>query len=616
MSTAWAVGLGDLTIRSPLDAPLVAEINLLTVDPSELDTLRVSLASDSDFRRAGIERIDVLDEIMFRPSVRDDGSAMVKVVSRAPISEPYLHFLVTLEWTDGRIVREYTLLLDPPNYDGTTPAKISGPEIPAAELIAQFGTVEVSPGGPTSSAKAGSPYGPVERREYLIAIGNALDIPKNISIYQRLYAILRDNPHAFIHRNMNLLRAGVVLDIPTVEQMAAVSRVLAMETFIRQVAEWQEYRLQFGGSPVGVEALDKGAPEMAVMKATMVELEEEILRLRQQLEEAIAQQNIGAADQTDAAQHREQLAEDIRRLEAARDRLLETIDGLSDSPEVVGQVGSDRYVLRISQPASEGQVDAPSQPPVKTTADSEPAAQETEAPIAASGDNEQIVALREKFSGMEETLLSRNLDNEKLQEQIFLLEKQVEKAVVLLGVKDEALALAQQEAAVYGAALEALESTSGNEQESVNQGDEGLDAQKVEVSATAVDVLEDPEPVLVQEEKIVDRIAGFVYEESNRPVLLLVGAALLLLLLFVTMRRKRFQRERGGVLETSRGIETTIPTAGPADGSEVATKLDLARAYVEMGDHAAARELLSEVRVHGDAEQKAEAQRLSDTIGD
>jgi FimV-like protein len=175
--------------------------------------------------------------------------------------------------------------------------------------------------------------------------------------------------------------------------------------------------------------------------------------------------------------------------------------------------------------------------------------------------------------------------------------------------------LAQQEAAVYGAALEALESPSGDEQEGLNQGDDGLDAKKVEVSATAVDVLEDPEPVLVQEEEIVDRVAGFFYNESNRPVLLLVGAALLLLLLFVTMRRKRFQR-KGGVLETSRVIETPAPTAGPANGSDVATKLDLARAYVEMGDHATARELLSEVRAHGDAEQKAEAQRLSGGLVD
>ena len=118
------------------------------------------------------------------------------------------------------------------------------PRFQTAELIAQFGAVEVSRGTPTSRAKAGSPYGPIQRREYLIGIGNALDVPRDISIYQRLYAILRDNPHAFIHRNMNLLRAGVVLDIPTTEQMAAVSRVLAMETFIRQVAEWQEYRFE------------------------------------------------------------------------------------------------------------------------------------------------------------------------------------------------------------------------------------------------------------------------------------------------------------------------------------------------------------------------------------
>ena len=86
ISTAWAVGLGDLTIRSPLEAPLVAEINLLAVDPSEINTLLVNLASDSDFRRAGIERDSVLDEIMFRPSIRNYGSAMVVVASQIPIS--------------------------------------------------------------------------------------------------------------------------------------------------------------------------------------------------------------------------------------------------------------------------------------------------------------------------------------------------------------------------------------------------------------------------------------------------------------------------------------------------------------------------------------------------
>ena len=603
----WAVGLGDLTVRSPLDAPLVAEINLLAVDPSEIDTLRVSLASDSDFRRAGIERDSVLDEIMFRPTIRNDGSAMVEVASQIPISEPYLHFLVTLKWPGGQIVREYTLLLDRPNYDGMTPAIISGPEIPTAELIAQFGVVEVSP------PKAGSSYGPVQRREHLIGIGNRLDLTNDISIYQRLYAILRDNPHAFIYRNMNLLRAGVVLDIPTAEQMAAVSRVLAMETFIRQVAEWQEYRLKYGASSEGAVALDQETPEMAVMKATMVELEEEIVRLQQQLETATVLQSQTVAEGTDSIVYREQLAEDIRRLESARDQLLQTIERLADSPELAVEAEPDSDGLAISQAESEGRVDTPIQPAIATDADSESAVQEIEEPLEVSGDSEQNVEFQEKFSEMEAALLSRNLESEKLQEQVLLLEKQIRKAVALLGVKDEALALAQQEAAVYGAALEALESTPTEQQGGLNQEDEEVGAQKVQISTTGTDVTDDSELVLVKEEEIDDRVLNSIFDESKRRVLLVVGAVLLLLLAFVTIRRKRIQR--GRTLQTSRITETMSPTTGFADDSDVASKLDLARAYVEMGDHETARELLSEVNVHGNADQKVEAQRLIDKLG-
>jgi pilus assembly protein FimV len=587
---------------------------LLSLDASEIDTLQVTLASDSDFRQAGIERRNVLDEIMFRLSIRNDGSAMVEVVSQLPISEPYLHFLVALKWAGGQIVREYTLLLDRPIHGGRTPAKISGPEIPAAELIAQFGAVEVSRGGSTSRAKAGGPYGPVQRREYLIGIGNALDVSSDISIYQRLYAILRDNPHAFIHRNMNLLRAGVVLDIPTVEQMAAVSRVLAMETFIRQVAEWQEYRLKFGVSTENADVLDQESPEMAVMKGTMVELEEEIVRLRQQLEEATVLPSQVVVENRDEAEYREQLAEDIRRLEAARNQLLRTIDSLSETPELAAPAKSDRSVLQISQSEGEGRVDTSIQTPIETAVDLEPVAQETEARLEANSDSEQNVVLQEKLSEMEATLLSRNLDSQILQEQVLLLKKQVQKAVALLVVKDEALLLAQQEAAVYGAALEAFESTSNDQQEGLNQEDAELGTQKVDVSVTAADVAEDAELVLTQEEEITNRVTDFASDESNRLVLVLIGAVLLLLLLFMTMRRKRSQGGRRGVPQTSSVIETAPPTAGFADYSDVASKLDLARAYVEMGDHATARKLLSEVRAQGDADQKVEAQRLSDTL--
>ena len=347
----------------------------------------------------------------------------------------------------------------------------------------------------------------------------------------------------------------------------------------------------------------------------MVELEEEIVRLRQQLEEATVLQSQAVVETTDAAEYRKQLAEDIRRLETARDQLLQTIERLADSPELAVQTESDHSVLQISQPENEGRVDTPIQLSVVSATDSEPVAQETETTLQASGGSEQNVAFEEKFSEMEATLLSRNLESQKLQEQVLLLKKQMQKAVALLGVKDEALALAQQEAAVYGAALEALESTSNEQQEGLNQEDENVDAQEVEASTTAADVIDDSELVSVEEEEIDDRVLNSIFDKLNRPALLMVGAALLLLLAFVTMRRKRFQGERREAPQTSRVIETTPPTTGFADDSDVASKLDLARAYVEMGDHEAARELLSEVNVHGDADQKVEAQRLIDTLG-
>jgi FimV-like protein len=609
---AWSLGLGDLTVRSPLDAPLVAEINLLAVSPSEIDDLWVGLSSDSDFRQAGIEREGVLNQIVFSPSIRNDGSTMVEVSSQIPISEPYLHFLVTLKWTGGQIVREYTLLLYRPMHDGTTPATIIGPEIPAAELIAHFGAVEASRGVPSSHIKTGRSYGPIQRLEYLIGIGNRLDLSRDISIYQRLYAILTDNPHAFIHGNMNLLRAGVVLDIPTGKQMAAVSRVLAMETFIRQVAEWQEYRLKIGVSSDGDAVSDQERPEMAVMKATMIELEEEIVRLRQQLEEAIVQATQSVEKTTNAAEYREQLGRDIRRLEAARDQLVQTIDKLSDPPEIAFPMEADGSGPLIGQSENAVGIETSILSPVETAADSKSAIQKAEATRQVTADGKQDVAVQEKLSEMETMHLFRNLENQKLQEQVLLLEKQVQKAVTLLGVKDEALALAQQEAAVYGAALEALESTSNEYGGSIKQEDVDLDSEKVEASSN--EVTDNLEPVVAQEEKIVDSVVNSISDKSNRPVLLLIGAALLLLLLSLAIRRKRFQGKRNRTSQTLSAIETTPMVTRFTDDSGVASKLDLARAYVDMGDHEAARALLSEVRAEGDPDQKAESERLSDLL--
>lgn len=564
IAAVWSFGLGDLTIRSPLNASLVAEINLLMVDTSELDKVQVELASAGDFLSAGIQRTKALDEMTFKVSVRDDGSAMVEITSLLPMTGAYLQLLVAADWKDNRVVREYTMLLDLPMDDGTIPAKIIGPEIPVAEFIEQFDKGKDLNRRSLSRVKAGQPYGPIKRGEYLITVGNALDLPSTISIYQRLYAILKGNPHAFINRNMNLLRAGVVLDIPTADQMSAVPRVLAMEVFTRQVAEWQEYRLKFEQFPDDVEKYDLDAPGLAVMKATIVELENEISRLRQQLKQTISEQNESTAGQIDVAQYRETLTDDIRRLEAARDRLLGTIDTLPGVSESVQNLVSDNQALPTSQ--------------------------------------------------SEKAVLSKNLENEELQEQVLLLEKQVRKAVDLLRAQDEALLLAQQEAAVYGAALEAREYTAKETSEALGEEVEGSGTTQLRPSSDDPKIAEELETVAEKEQKVVNRVVGFLYDEPNRWVLFGVGVAVLLLL-FMAMRRRRINQQPDA-LEMSGAIESVTRVADSLEDTDNATKLDLARAYVEMGDRESAHKLLLEISAVGDADQQAEVKRLRDVLDD
>ena len=109
-----ALGLGNLKVLSALDEPLVAEIELKSVTESELETLEVSLGSAEDFQRAGIDREAFLGQLEFR--VRKVGKPAIRINTTQPAKEPFLHFLIRAEWSDGKLIREYTALLDPPLY--------------------------------------------------------------------------------------------------------------------------------------------------------------------------------------------------------------------------------------------------------------------------------------------------------------------------------------------------------------------------------------------------------------------------------------------------------------------------------------------------------------------
>ncbi len=127
---AHALGLGDIHLRSALNQPLDAEIELLEVRDLGPAEVIPKLASPEEFSKAGVDRQYFLTGLKFTPVVKPNGKSVIRVTSSTPVQEPYLNFLVEVLWPNGRLLREYTVLLDPPLYSPQTAAAV--PRAPMA----------------------------------------------------------------------------------------------------------------------------------------------------------------------------------------------------------------------------------------------------------------------------------------------------------------------------------------------------------------------------------------------------------------------------------------------------------------------------------------------------
>ena len=130
---AWALGLGEIRLDSALNAPMRAQIELLSATPEELENLQVGLASQETFERYGLDRPYYLQDLRFEivKSGSSEGN-YIRVSSTTPITEPFLTFLVEAMWSRGRLLREYTVLLDPPTF-APPPAEETRPAVTAPE---------------------------------------------------------------------------------------------------------------------------------------------------------------------------------------------------------------------------------------------------------------------------------------------------------------------------------------------------------------------------------------------------------------------------------------------------------------------------------------------------
>jgi len=249
---AHALGLGEVTLQSSLNQPLVAEIELLEVRDLAPNEVIPSLASPEDFVKAGVDRQYFLTDLKFTPVLKPNGKSVIRVTSSKAVREPYLNFLVEVLWPNGRLLREYTLLLDPPLYSPQTTVA-AAPQLPIA---APAPRPSVAPAPvPRSAAPAPAPRpaapAPASRaisgNEYRTTANDTLwEIAQRVgggsSVNQTMLAIQDLNPDAFIGGNINRMKSGQVLRLPDEQQIRSRSNAEAIAQVAEQNAAWREGR--------------------------------------------------------------------------------------------------------------------------------------------------------------------------------------------------------------------------------------------------------------------------------------------------------------------------------------------------------------------------------------
>ncbi|VTU39772.1 hypothetical protein H4CHR_04801 [Variovorax sp. PBS-H4] len=258
---ATALALGRLNVQSALGEPLRAEIEVTEIVPAEADGLKVNIASAEAFNAAGVPYNPALADVRASLQRRADGRYVVRLSSNRMLSEPFIDLLIEVNWNSGRVVRDYTVLLDPPRGRTATaaaPIVPIAPQISAAPVPRSAPAVTQAPSRRAPAAAVTAPAAPSEsersvrtgagEQQVTVRPGDTASKiagaykPADVSLDQMLVALLRANPGAFIGGNVNRMKAGAVLDVPGAAQAAAVSGDEAKRTVTAQSRDFGDYR--------------------------------------------------------------------------------------------------------------------------------------------------------------------------------------------------------------------------------------------------------------------------------------------------------------------------------------------------------------------------------------
>ncbi|WP_396617152.1 FimV family protein [Lysobacter soli] len=600
---ASALGLGQIEVKSRIGQPFLAEIPIISNDPAELENLQAELASPLVFARVGLQPpMGVVAELQFTSALDSAGRPVIRVTTTQPVNEPLLTFLVSVDWGQGRLVREYAALVD-------APRTVSAPMQPAIEetVVSEPNTIEREPeaANPATTAEAPPATTPEEEVEqaiareenaaadneipaapqpepqpqvasvtpprepvpqasrelsgdYTVRRGDTLSeiagrMEGQASLDQAMIALLRANPDAFIDGNINLLKAGAVLDVPSGDELASVESGEARRLVAQHVQQWRDAR--------------RAVPQPALE---------------------------GAAASAAAT----------------------PVGGAPGNTTTAGGTATADARLEIVPPEAARAAQAG-----------------TQSGIQAGGEGQM---LRQELQQTQETVAARDAEVQELKSRVAELEQLQKQQQQLIAMKDSELAAAQQRVAktneqaatqggsplpwilgggaillallggwwfgrrpnkpAFRAPSDAAVATAPSIADAFAAGPD------IETRQEPETIVEPPAPEYVQEPVRQEEPAFELTPEPSAPVRPAPAAAPAAPIAPAWHIAANGNGRRGHV----------EPTLATQPGQE---RLELARAYIDLGDRESARQLLSEVVINGDLAARQAASRMLQDLG-
>ena len=240
--SAYALGVGEIETHSALNQLLNAQIPLVGSQKEDPSNIHIGIASREAFESAGIDRPHYLTQLKFTPVLLDNGEITVDVRSSTTIKEPFVNFILEVEWSQGRTLKEFTILLDPPitmSDVTTTPLELpKSPSITPTATATTTANTQLTSHVP-ATAQAIVKYGPTKSRDTVWAIAKKLIATNNtVSHQQMMLALYDNNPKAFYKKNINALKKGAILQLPSNEQLDSRTSAQANNEYIEQNSLW------------------------------------------------------------------------------------------------------------------------------------------------------------------------------------------------------------------------------------------------------------------------------------------------------------------------------------------------------------------------------------------